>query len=87
MSLEPAAAALVGLIALSQSLSATEVVAIALVVVASAGALRSAATPAPRDGCARPPPPPRAAEPHRDQERPFRALPAQAVAARRRTRD
>jgi inner membrane transporter RhtA len=50
MSLEPAAAALVGLIALSQSLTATEVVAIALVVVASAGALRSAATPAPRDG-------------------------------------
>jgi inner membrane transporter RhtA len=50
MSLEPAAAALVGFVALSQALSATEVVAIALVVAASAGALRSAATPAPRDG-------------------------------------
>lgn len=50
MSLEPAAAALVGFVALSQALSATEVVAIALVMVASAGALRSAATPAPRDG-------------------------------------
>jgi inner membrane transporter RhtA len=50
MSLEPAAAALVGFVALSQELSAIEVAAIALVVVASAGALRSAATPAPRDG-------------------------------------
>ncbi|HVQ57781.1 MAG TPA: EamA family transporter [Solirubrobacterales bacterium] len=49
MSLEPAVAATVGFIALSQDLSATEVVAIALVVCASAGALRSAATPAPRD--------------------------------------
>ncbi len=50
MSLEPAAAALVGFIALSQALTAAEIVAIALVVIASAGALRSAATPAPRDG-------------------------------------
>jgi inner membrane transporter RhtA len=50
MSLEPAAAALVGFVALSQGLTGIEVVAIALVVVASAGALRSAATPAPRDG-------------------------------------
>ena len=48
MSLEPAAAALIGLIALDQGLAAAEVVAIALVVAASAGALRSAATP-PRD--------------------------------------
>jgi inner membrane transporter RhtA len=50
MSLEPAVAALVGFVALSQGLSWSEAVAIALVVVASAGALRSAATPAPRDG-------------------------------------
>jgi inner membrane transporter RhtA len=50
MSLEPAVAALVGFVALSQGLSWTEAVAIALVVAASAGALRSAATPAPRDG-------------------------------------
>lgn len=50
MSLEPAVAALVGFIALGQGLEAIEMVAIALVVVASAGALRSAATPAPRDG-------------------------------------
>jgi len=50
MSLEPAAGALVGFIALSQDLSLTEVIAIALVVTASAGALRSASTPAPRDG-------------------------------------
>ncbi|HEV7563173.1 MAG TPA: EamA family transporter [Solirubrobacterales bacterium] len=50
MSLEPAVAALVGFIALSQGLALIEVVAIALVVAASAGALRSAATPAPRDG-------------------------------------
>jgi inner membrane transporter RhtA len=50
MSLEPAVAALVGFIALGQGLDWTEVVAIALVVAASAGALRSAATPAPRDG-------------------------------------
>jgi inner membrane transporter RhtA len=50
MSLEPAVAALVGFIALSQDLSAREFVAIAFVMAASAGALRSAATPAPRDG-------------------------------------
>jgi inner membrane transporter RhtA len=42
MSLEPAVAATVGLIGLGQDLSAREVIAIALVVVASAGALRSA---------------------------------------------
>ena len=50
MSLEPAVAALVGFLALSQDLSPVELVAIGLVVTASAGALRSAATPAPRDG-------------------------------------
>jgi len=50
MSIEPAVAALVGLIALSQGLAAVEVVAIGLVVAASVGALRSASTPAPRDG-------------------------------------
>ena len=50
MSLEPAVAALVGFIALGQGLDWIEAVAIALVVAASAGALRSAATPAPRDG-------------------------------------
>ncbi|HEX6666619.1 MAG TPA: EamA family transporter [Solirubrobacterales bacterium] len=49
MSLEPAVAATVGFIALSQDLSATELLAIALVVCACAGALRSTATPAPRD--------------------------------------
>lgn len=48
MSLEPAVAALIGFIALSQSLEAIEIVAIALVVVASAGALRSTSSP-PRD--------------------------------------
>jgi inner membrane transporter RhtA len=47
MSLEPAVAALVGLVALGQDLSANEVVAIALVVSASAGALSAAGTPAP----------------------------------------
>jgi inner membrane transporter RhtA len=50
MSLEPAVAALVGFIALGQGLDLIEAVAIGLVVAASAGALRSAATPAPRDG-------------------------------------
>jgi inner membrane transporter RhtA len=50
MSLEPGVAALVGFIALGQGLDPVEAVAIALVVAASAGALRSAATPAPRDG-------------------------------------
>jgi inner membrane transporter RhtA len=42
MSLEPAVAALVGLVALGQHLAADEVLAIALVVTASAGALRRA---------------------------------------------
>jgi inner membrane transporter RhtA len=50
MSLEPGVAALVGFVALGQGLDWIEAVAIALVVAASAGALRSAATPAPRDG-------------------------------------
>ncbi|HEU4599841.1 MAG TPA: EamA family transporter, partial [Solirubrobacterales bacterium] len=50
MSLEPAVAAAIGLLALSQDLATSEVVAIALVVVASAGALRSAAAPPPHDG-------------------------------------
>jgi inner membrane transporter RhtA len=49
MSLEPAVAAAIGFLALSQDLSPRELVAIAFVVVASAGALRSAATPAPHD--------------------------------------
>jgi len=42
LSLEPAVAALIGAIALDQALAGREIVAIALVVVASAGALRSA---------------------------------------------
>lgn len=42
LSLEPAVAALVGLIALDQALAGRELIAIGLVVVASAGALRSA---------------------------------------------
>jgi inner membrane transporter RhtA len=50
MSLEPAVAATIGFLALSQDLAAREVVAIALVVIASAGALRGGAkTPAPHD--------------------------------------
>jgi inner membrane transporter RhtA len=49
MSLEPAVAAAIGFLALSQDLAGPEIVAIALVVIASAGALRSAATPAPHD--------------------------------------
>lgn len=49
MSLEPAVAAAIGFIALSQDLATREVVAIALVVFASAGALRSAGAIAPRD--------------------------------------
>jgi inner membrane transporter RhtA len=49
MSLEPAVAAAIGFVALSQGLAAREAIAIALVVIASAGALRSAATPAPHD--------------------------------------
>jgi inner membrane transporter RhtA len=47
MSLEPAVAALVGLAVLGQGLRPTEVVAIALVVAASAGALGTAAAPTP----------------------------------------
>ena len=46
MSLEPAVAATVGFIDLDQGLAARELVAIALVVVASAGALRTAPPPA-----------------------------------------
>jgi inner membrane transporter RhtA len=46
MSLEPAVAATVGFIGLDQDLAATEVLAIGLVVVASAGALRTAPPPA-----------------------------------------
>ena len=46
MSLEPAVAATVGYLALSQDLSGRELVAIALVVCASAGALRTAPPPA-----------------------------------------
>lgn len=49
MSLEPAVAALVGFVALSQDLSPRQVLAIALVVLACAGALRSASAPPPRD--------------------------------------
>jgi inner membrane transporter RhtA len=49
MCLEPAVAAAIGFLTLSQDLGAVEVVAIGLVVIASAGALRSAATPAPHD--------------------------------------
>lgn len=48
MSLEPAVAAAIGFVALSQGLDLVEVIAIGLVVVASAGALRTAAAP-PRD--------------------------------------
>ena len=50
MSLEPAVAAAIGFLALSQGLDAIEVLAIGLVVVAAAGALRSAAAPPPHDG-------------------------------------
>jgi len=49
MSLEPVVAALVGFVALSQDLAAVEVLAIGLVALACAGALRSAAAPALRD--------------------------------------
>jgi inner membrane transporter RhtA len=49
MSLEPAVAALVGFVALGQGLAWSEAVAIGLVVAASAGALWTATTPAPRD--------------------------------------
>lgn len=50
MSLEPAVAAAIGFVALSQGLDPIEILAIGLVVVASAGALRSAAAPPPHDG-------------------------------------
>jgi inner membrane transporter RhtA len=50
MSLEPAVAAAIGFVALSQDLAPGELVAIALVVIACAGALRAAATPPLRDG-------------------------------------
>ena len=46
MSLEPAVAATIGFLALGQDLSGLELVAIAMVVVASAGALRTAPPPA-----------------------------------------
>jgi inner membrane transporter RhtA len=45
LSLEPAAAAAIGAIALSQDLAGRELVAIAMVVIASAGALSSADAP------------------------------------------
>lgn len=48
MSLEPAVATLIGFLALSQALDPVELAAIALVVIASAGALRSSSAP-PRD--------------------------------------
>ncbi len=48
MSLEPAVASVIGFLVLSQGLDSLEIAAIALVVIASAGALRSAAAP-PRD--------------------------------------
>jgi inner membrane transporter RhtA len=47
MSLEPAVAALAGLLVLGQGLAAREILAIALVVVASAGAARGARAPVP----------------------------------------
>jgi inner membrane transporter RhtA len=47
MSLQPAVAALVGLVLLSQGLSVKEVLAIGLVVIASAGALRTGSAPPP----------------------------------------
>jgi inner membrane transporter RhtA len=49
MSLEPGVAALVGFVVLGQDLAAQEIVAIGLVVAASAGALRTSAGPPPRD--------------------------------------
>jgi inner membrane transporter RhtA len=49
MSLEPAVAALVGFLALSQDLSASEIVAVAMVVVASTGALSGAGFSRPVD--------------------------------------
>jgi inner membrane transporter RhtA len=49
MSLEPAIAALVGLVALQQGLATAEVAGIVCVVAASAGVLREPGAPAPRD--------------------------------------
>ncbi len=49
MSLEPAVATLIGFLALSQGLAAVQLLAIALVVIAGAGALRSASSPPPRE--------------------------------------
>lgn len=49
MSLEPAVAALIGLVALDQGLAAIEVLGIALVVVASAGVLGASVTQAPTE--------------------------------------
>ena len=49
MSLEPAVAALAGLVVIGQSLSGLDVLAIAFVVAASAGATLGARTPAPMD--------------------------------------
>jgi inner membrane transporter RhtA len=49
MSVEPAMAALAGFVVIGQDLSTVDVVAIALVVAASAGATRGATTPAPID--------------------------------------
>jgi inner membrane transporter RhtA len=50
MSLEPAVAALIGFLGLSQGLTLVEVVAIGLVIVASAGALQGTSSPPPHDG-------------------------------------
>jgi inner membrane transporter RhtA len=58
MSLEPAVAALVGLVLLSEALAAREWAAIGCVMVACAGAARSAAEPGPAAEGAPPPPPP-----------------------------
>jgi len=49
MSIEPAVAALIGLVALGQDLAAVDVAGIALVVVASAGVLGSSVTGAPTE--------------------------------------
>ncbi|MGH2956557.1 MAG: EamA family transporter, partial [Solirubrobacterales bacterium] len=49
MSLEPAVAALVGLVALEQGLAVVELAGIALVIAASAGALRESSAPAPQE--------------------------------------
>ncbi len=54
MSLEPAVAALIGLVALDQGLAAIEVLGIALVVVASAGVLGASVAQAPDRGVTRP---------------------------------